>query len=83
MLLGHSEYDEDHLKLTPVTTQEYGESKAKRPFNSRLDKRKLTENGFRALPDWQDALGAGSWEMRSGRMTSMEGNRIPEESWEQ
>ena len=56
VLLGHSEYDEDHLKLTPVTTQEYGESKAKRPFNSRLDKSKLTKSGFQTLPDWQDAL---------------------------
>ena len=56
-LLGHSEYDQDHLKLTPVSTMEYGQSKAKRPFNSRLDKRKLTESGFRALPDWRDALG--------------------------
>ena len=55
-LMGHAEYDADHLKLIPVTTAEYGASKAKRPFNSRLDKRKLTENGFRALPDWQDAL---------------------------
>ena len=55
-LLGHEEYDTDHLKLVPVTTQEYGISKAKRPFNSRLDKSKLTENGFRLLPDWRDAL---------------------------
>ena len=56
-LLGHSEYDGNHLKLTPVTTMEYGQSKAKRPFNSRLDKRKLTQSGFRELPDWRDALG--------------------------
>lgn len=40
----------------PVTTEEYGISKAKRPFNSRLDKTKLVENGFTPLPDWQDAL---------------------------
>lgn len=39
-----------------VTTEEYGISKAKRPFNSRLDKTKLVENGFTPLPDWQDAL---------------------------
>lgn len=44
-------------KVIPVTTQEYGLSKAKRPFNSRLDKSKLTENGFTPLPDWKDALG--------------------------
>lgn len=44
-------------KVIPVTTQEYGLSKAKRPFNSRLDKSKLVENGFTPLPDWKDALG--------------------------
>ena len=44
-------------KVIPVTTEEYGLSKAKRPFNSRLDKSKLIENGFRSLPDWKDALG--------------------------
>lgn len=43
-------------KVTPVTTAEYGVSKAARPFNSRLDKSKLTENGFQPLPTWQDAL---------------------------
>lgn len=43
-------------KVIPVSTQEYGLSKAARPFNSRLDKSKLTENGFKPLPTWQDAL---------------------------
>ena len=43
-------------KVTPVTTLEYGLSKAKRPFNSRLDKSKLSENGFERLPEWKDAL---------------------------
>lgn len=43
-------------KVIPVTTEEYGLSKAARPFNSRLDKSKLTEMGFRPLPTWQDAL---------------------------
>ena len=43
-------------KVTPVTTAEYGLSKAKRPFNSRLDKSKLVKNGFQPLPTWQDAL---------------------------
>ena len=43
-------------KVTPVTTEEYGLSKAARPFNSRLDKSKLRENGFTPLPSWQDAL---------------------------
>ena len=43
-------------KVNPVTTEEYGLSKAARPFNSRLDKSKLSENGFTPLPTWQDAL---------------------------
>lgn len=43
-------------KVIPVTTAEYGLNKAARPFNSRLDKRKLVENGFIPLPDWRDAL---------------------------
>ncbi len=42
--------------VIPVTTEEYGLSKAKRPFNSRLDKKKLIESGFTPLPTWQDAL---------------------------
>ena len=43
-------------KVIPVTTEEYGLSKAARPFNSRLAKGKLVENGFTPLPTWQDAL---------------------------
>ena len=43
-------------KVISVTTQEYGLSKAKRPFNSRLDKSKLVEMGFKLLPDWKNAL---------------------------
>ena len=42
--------------VNPVTTEEYGLSKATRPFNSRLDKKKLIEAGFTPLPDWKDAL---------------------------
>ena len=42
--------------VVPVTTAEYGLSKAARPFNSRLDKSKLAENGFQPLPTWQDAV---------------------------
>ncbi len=42
--------------INRVTTEEYGLSKAKRPFNSRLDKSKLVKNGFTPLPDWKDAL---------------------------
>ena len=43
-------------KINRVTTEEYGVSKAARPFNSRLDRSKLTANGFEPLPDWRDAL---------------------------
>ena len=43
-------------KVTPVTTAEYGLSKAARPYNSRLDKKKLEENGFTPLPVWTDAV---------------------------
>ena len=43
-------------KVIPVTTEEYGLSKAARPFNSRLDKSKLAKMGFEPLPTWQDAL---------------------------
>ena len=39
------------VKVIPVSTAEYGLSKAKRPFNSRLDKSKLVKNGFTPLPD--------------------------------
>lgn len=54
--MGYTDYDSEHLTVAPVTTAEYGVSKAARPFNSRLDKSKLTENGFSLLPSWQDAL---------------------------
>ena len=43
-------------RVTPVTTAEYGLSKAARPFNSRLDKSKIVEEGFTPLPTWQDAV---------------------------
>lgn len=43
-------------KIVPVTTAEYGMNKAARPFNSRLDKSKLSEMGFKPLPSWQNAL---------------------------
>ncbi len=45
-----------NTKVVPVTTEEYGLSKAARPFNSRLDKSKLIEAGFEPLPTWQDAV---------------------------
>ena len=44
------------VNVIPVSTEEYGLSKARRPFNSRLDKSKLLQEGFRPLPDWKDAL---------------------------
>lgn len=43
-------------KVIPVTTEEYGLNKAARPFNSRLDKSKLVDAGFKTLPSWQDAV---------------------------
>ena len=43
-------------EVIPVTTAEYGLSKAARPFNSRLDKSKLIDAGFQPLPEWKDAL---------------------------
>lgn len=43
-------------KVIPVSTAEYGRSKAARPYNSRLDRSKLAQNGFAPLPDWRDAL---------------------------
>ena len=43
-------------KVIPVTTEEYGLSKAARPFNSRLNKSKLVQAGFKPLPDWKDAV---------------------------
>ena len=45
-----------NTKVIPVSTEEYGLSKARRPFNSRLDKTKLVEAGFEPLPVWQDAV---------------------------
>ena len=45
-----------NTEVVPVTTAEYGLSKATRPFNSRLDKSKLIQNGFTPLPAWQDAV---------------------------
>ena len=45
-----------NINVIPVTTLEYGLSKAKRPYNSRLDKQKLKDSGFELLPDWRDAL---------------------------
>ena len=44
------------INVIPVSTEEYGLSRAKRPFNSRLDKNKLQQEGFQLLPDWKDAL---------------------------
>lgn len=54
--LGRGEYSTQRLTVCPVSTEEYGASKAKRPYNSRLDKSKLADNGFWPLPDWRDAV---------------------------
>lgn len=54
--MGYDCYDASHLTVKPVTTAEYGVSTAARPFNSRLDKSKLSLSGFTPLPAWQDAL---------------------------
>ena len=59
---------EDRITVDPVTTAEYGVSKAARPFNSRLDKKKLVENGFTPLPTWQDALGRYLKELNIGEL---------------
>ena len=53
-------------KVVPVTTEEYGLSKAARPYNSRLDKSKLTQSGFTPLPTWQDALSRYLEEIENG-----------------
>lgn len=53
---GFPEYAERVIDIQPVSSAEYGASIAKRPLNSRLDKSKLTEKGFRLLPDWRDSL---------------------------
>ena len=54
--MGYTGYAEDKIEVKPVTTAEYGISKAARPFNSRLDRSKLVKNGFEPLPAWQDAV---------------------------
>ena len=43
------------MDLEPVSSDEFP-TKAKRPHNSRMDKKKLIDNGFDLLPPWQDAL---------------------------
>lgn len=52
------------VQVTPVTTAEYGLSKAARPCNSRMDRSKLMEAGFTPLPHWKDALNRYLQEMR-------------------
>ena len=46
----------DEVQVSPVSSEQFP-AKAKRPFNSRMSKEKLSENGFERLPSWQDALG--------------------------
>ena len=54
------------VKVSPVSSQEYP-AKARRPANSRMDQRKLGENGFEPLPPWQDALGRYLEEIGAGK----------------
>lgn len=54
--LGYRGDTEKLPEVYPVTTEEYGNAKATRPFNSRLDRSKLGTAGFQPLPDWKDAL---------------------------
>lgn len=58
-----------NTEVVPVTTAEYGLSKAVRPFNSRLDKSKLVSEGFSPLPDWKDALSRFLREYGDGEYT--------------
>ncbi len=58
----------DSVKVCAVSTAEYGLSKAKRPFNSRLSKEKLKRNGFAPLPDWKDALSRYIQEAKENRI---------------
>ena len=48
-------HDEVRL-INMCETEKYVLSKAARPFNSRLDKKKLAEAGFMTLLAWQDAV---------------------------
>ncbi len=57
-------------KVIPVTTAEYGVSVAARPFNSRLDKSKLKDQGFELLPVWQDALSRYLFELEKQEKTA-------------
>ena len=54
--LGFIDYDKKCPKVYPVTSEEYGHSRAVRPLNSRLDRKKLQMADFQPLPDWKDAL---------------------------
>ncbi len=60
--------DNDDVHVQTVSTAEYGLSKAKRPFNSRLSKEKLRKNGFEPLPDWKDALSRYIQEAKENRI---------------
>ena len=43
------------VEIEGIPTIEYP-TPARRPFNSRLSKKSLDENGFKRLPTWQNAL---------------------------
>lgn len=46
----------DTVTVTPVDSSQFT-ARAARPKNSRMNREKLSDNGFERLPDWQDALG--------------------------
>ena len=55
------------MNVIPVTSAEYKAAKAKRPFNSRMNKDKLEAKGFERLPQWQDALARYLEELKSAK----------------
>lgn len=61
-------------KVIPVTSAEYGLSRAVRPLNSRLDKSKLTRRGFQPLPSWADATGRYLTEIGESGIGTDKGN---------
>ena len=67
------------IKVIPVSTEEYGLSKAARPFNSRLDKSKLKEAGFTPLPTWQNAVERYIKYLKERKMINMK--RISDIMW--
>ena len=55
-----------NVDVLPVSSRDYGVSRAARPLNSRLDCGKLAEAGFALLPNWRDALARYLKEIENG-----------------